>query len=282
MKLIARVFILTVTVVMFGCGGGPTGAPPAPNFTAPNVTGQWEFQAQDGSGNVTIIETNLGLNSVSTPNIYAASSGQVLVVNGTLSGNQVLLQDIGLPCDNGTGQGDGPLELTFTSPTESNFSLFGTTGDGPGAFQVSGSLTFNSNTGATGQYSAPAVCGVAADVGTVTGVEIKPFTGTYSGVLNDGDVLIVSVSEDPSTFSFLVVGTDNGAPLNLTGAVQGGAWTVSGTINGEATDAVGLYDPTGDDFLVYSVNPLTFLGTLHSGSNPQAAVKQGKFIGKKD
>jgi hypothetical protein len=176
----------------------------------------------------------------------------------------------------------GPLELTFTSPTESNFSLFGTTGDGPGAFQVSGSLTFNSNTGATGQYSAPAVCGVAADVGTVTGVEIKPFTGTYSGVLNDGDVLIVSVSEDPSTFSFLVVGTDNGAPLNLTGAVQGGAWTVSGTINGQPTDAVGLYDPTGDDFLVYSVNPLTFLGNLHSGSNPQAAVKQGKFIGKKD
>jgi hypothetical protein len=262
---------------MTSCSGGSSTPGGGSGFTPVNPTGQWEMQGVDSAGNVTVIETNLAVNSATS---FFANASNVIVIDGVNSGSQVLLENLGLACDNDT-TGYDSLDGTFTSATETNF-IFSDKGPA-GSFQITGGITFNQ--GATnvtsGQYSSPAACGVAADTGTITGVKVAPFSGTYAGTLNGGaDVVIVTVTEDTNTYSFTASGTDNGAEFNLTGNAMGGAWTASGTFAGQSTTVVGVYDPTGNDFLVYSYPGLTFEGYLNAGSNPAAAVKPHKFVGR--
>ena len=270
--------VLALVFVLVSCGSNRSSTPPS-SFTPVNAAGQWEIQGQDSTGNVTVVETNFANNS---GNSIFASAANVIVVEGTAEGSSIALNNLGLSCDAGQSGFDS-LDATFTSATEANFTV---SDQGPsGSYQVTGTINFN--TAATsvtsGTYSAPAACGFTADSGSISGVKIQPFNGTYSGMLNNGaDSIIVTVTEDASNYSFTASGTDNGAPLNVTGSAYGGAWQASGTDAGQSISVVGVYDPTGNDFLIYSYPDLTFEGYLYAGSNPATgAVKPHTFVGRK-
>jgi hypothetical protein len=272
--------VLVSSFALAACGGGGSSVattPPPPAYTPVPITGQWEFEGSDAAGNVVVIESNLAFSS--TDDFFAAS-GNTVTIDGTSTNNIIELESLGLACDNGE-TGFDSVNGTFTSATGAGFTLLD---QGPaGTFSTTGTLTFNAvGTTASGTYSNPAACGVATDSGTVAGVQINPFNGEYAGMLNDGaDSVIVTVTENSTTYSLMVGGTDNGAPLNLTGMAIGGSFQASGTDAGQPLTVVGVYDSTGNDFLIYSTNPLTFEGYLYAGTNPAAAVTPHRFAGKR-
>jgi hypothetical protein len=279
MKIFLASLVLVTGLAVAACGGGSPvqQKPPPPAFAPVPITGQWEFEASDAAGNVVVTEANLAFSSTDD---FGASSGNTVTIDGTSANSIITLESLGLACDNG-GTGFDTVNGTFTSAMGAAFTVFD---QGPtGMFSTTGTLTFNATgIAASGTYSNPAACGVAADSGMVAGVQINAFNGEYAGMLNAGaNSVIVTVTEDSTNYSIMVSGTDNGAPLNLTGMAVGGSFQASGTDAGQPLTVVGFYDSTGNDFLIYSTNPLTFDGYLHAGTNPTAAVTPHRFVGKR-
>jgi hypothetical protein len=68
----------------------------------------------------------------------------------------------------------------------------------------------------------------------------------------------------------------NGTPFTMTGSAVGATFNVTGTIAGQSMQALGLYDVVNNVFLVYD-NQGNYLGTLQSGSNPQATAARKSF-----
>ncbi len=279
MKTFSASLVLMISFSLAACGGGGSSVttPPPPAFTPVPIIGQWEFEGLDAAGNVVLIETNL---AVSSTDDFGATTGNTVTIDGTSTNNEITLENLGLACDNGE-TGFDSVNGTFTSATGAGFTVLD---HGPaGMLSTKGMLTFNATgIAASGTYSNPAACGAAADSGTVAGLKINPFNGQYAGTLNAGaDSVIVTVTEDSTTYTIMVSGTDNGAPLNLTGMAIGGTFQASGTDAGQPLTVVGVYDSTGNDFLIYSTNPLTFEGYLNAGTNPAAAVAPPRFVGKR-
>jgi hypothetical protein len=170
------------------------------------------------------------------------------------------------------------MSASFSSQTQLSFTL--TEAGSVGTGKTTGSVTFSSDGSqiTTGSYSTPAACGFGADNGTMTGSAIKPFSGSYAGMLaNSGgttDAVIVTVSQ--SGLNLSVSGTDNGTQFTLSGSVIGATFNVSGTIAGQSVQYVGLYDSTANDFLIFD-SSFKFLGTLKAGTNP-ALVKAVGFL----
>ncbi len=125
----------------------------------------------------------------------------------------------------------------------------------------------------SGTYNIPAACGFGADSGPVVGTKIKPFAGSYAGMLANStgstDAVIVSVSQ--SGLNLTVTGTDNGTPFTLTGSVVGATFDVTGTIAGQTVQDVGIYDHVNNVFVVFNTQ-LNLLGTLKAGTNPQSVA----------
>src|SRR6202011_2790362 len=120
----------------------------------------------------------------------------------------------------------------------------------------------------SGTYTMPAACGFVGDSGTVTGAVIKPFSGTFAGMLANGattDAVTVTISQ--SNYNLSVTGTDNGAPFTLSGTVVGATFHVTGTIAGRSVEYVGLYETAANDFRVYDTSCNSF-GVL----NPQTSA----------
>ena len=146
--------------------------------------------------------------------------------------------------DNGpAGQGDFSGEITFQNLNEMGQ---------PGISQTDGNFSISGS------------CSVG-NSGSFNGFLLKPFSGTYAGMLNSRPVILTM--NQGANYSFSASGTDNASAITLSGQVIGGAFFAS---DGAGNSYTGIYDPSGNDFLVYGSN-FTFLGQLNAGSNPAAA-----------
>jgi hypothetical protein len=272
---------LIFSCLMIGCGSGNgsgsnnNGGGGTPSFTPVNVQGQYEVQANSTvvQNGVTLIETNF----TQTDTSVFAAKGSVVVIGGTLSNNLISLETVAGECDNGV-LGNDSLQGTFSSATQATFTL--TEAGSLGTGTAAGSPTFSSDGTkiVSGTYSVPAQCGFPADSGSLVGIQVPGFSGTYSGMLaNSGggtDIVIVTISQTGLNLS--VSGTDDGTPFTLNGTAVGATFNVSGTIAGQQTQAIGLFDVVNNDFLVYDIAG-DYLGQLNSGSNPQAALRPSRF-----
>jgi hypothetical protein len=253
-------------LLIAGCGGGSTSTPivtpPPPAATPVNIQGQWQVIAQSTNGGTgVLIETNLSQNGSS---VIAAKSSVVLIqgVPGTYAG-------LGGECDNGA-LGDDSIQATVSGQTLS-FTLTesGSLGTGTSTGTATVSSAGTQITGGT--YSAPAACGFLPDGGTLTGTVIKPFSGTFAGMIANGstaDAVRVTISQ--TGFNLTATGTDNGTPFTLTGTVVGATFDVTGTIAGRSVEYVGLYETAANDFRVYDTffNPLGVLNAQSSAPPP--------------
>jgi len=254
-----------------GCGGGGgsrTTSPP--QFTPASIQGQYEVIVTSSSSPtaVSLIEANFTQTGASV----FASKQNVVVIEGTQGSTGIALNSLGGECDNGV-VGDDSVQGAFSSQTQASISL--TEAGSLGNVTATGNVTFSSDgsTITTGTYTIPAACGFLADSGTITGTQIKPFSGSYAGMLANSsgstDAVIVSVSQ--SGLNLNVTGTDNGTAFTLTGGVVGATFDVKGTISGQPVEDVGIYDHTNNTFLVFDTQ-FNFLGTLKAGTNPQSIV----------
>jgi hypothetical protein len=268
--------LLLALIFSVGCGGGSSGSSGTSNnpppFTPANIQGQYEVIAASSSNPtaVSLIETNF----TQTGNSVFAGQQSVVIIQGT-QGNGITLNSLGGECDSGV-VGDDSIEGTFSSQTQAAISL--TEAGNLGTVTATGSVSVSSDgsTITSGTYSIPAGCGFLADNGSITGTQIKPFTGSYAGTLGSAsDSVIVTLSQ--SGLNVTVTGTDNGVSFTLTGSVVGATFDVTGTISGQPVEDVGIYDHTNDTFLVFDPQ-FNFLGTLKAGTNPQAVVAASRLF----
>jgi hypothetical protein len=258
-------------------GGSNNGSGGSSSFTAVNVQGQYEVQANSSTtpGAVTLIEANF----TQTDTDVFAQKGSVVVIGGTLnnSNNFITLQTVAGECDNSV-LGLDSLQGSFSSATQAAFTLTESGSIGTGTATANATFSSDGTKITSGTYSVPAQCGFQADSGAVVGVQIPAFSGAYSGMLANSsggqDTVIVTVSQTGLTLA--VSGTDNGTSFTLNGSVVGATFDVAGTIAGEQVQALGLYDIVNNDFLVYN-NQGEYLGQLNAGSNPSANIKPSRL-----
>ncbi len=264
--------LVAVCFVLDGCGGGSNSNPsPSGGFTPVNIQGQYQVIGHSS------VNPNLAIlveaNFTQTGTDVFAGQPSVILIQGAQSSAGITPSAIGGECDNGV-VGDDSIQGTFSSSTQLAFAL--TEAGSLGTGTTTGTITISSDGTQiiTGMYTSAAACGFVADSGTITGAVIKPFSGSYAGMLANTfgttDAVILTVSQN--SFNLTVSGTDNGTQFTLTGTAVGATFEVSGTIAGQAVEYVGLYDPTSNEFLVYDPS-LNFLGTLKAGTNPQAVSK---------
>jgi hypothetical protein len=259
--------LLAAMLLLAGCGGGSVSTPVSPTPTpvtptAANVQGQWQVIAQSTNGGTgVLIETNL---AQSGTNVTAATSSVVLIqgVPGTYTG-------LGGACDHGA-LGDDSIQAAVSGQTLS-FTLTEAGSLGTGTSTGTATVSSDGTQITSGTYSMPAACGFVGDSGTVTGAVIKPFSGTFAGMLANGattDAVTVTISQ--SNYNLTVTGTDNGAPFTLSGTVVGATFHVTGTIAGRSVEYVGLYETAANDFRVYdtSFNSLGVLNAQTSAPPP--------------
>ena len=266
-ELALGLLFVAATLLIAGCGGGSVATPvistPTPvTPTAANIQGQWQVIAQSTNGGTgVLIETNL---AQSGTNVTAAKSSVVLIqgVPGTYTG-------LGGECDHGA-LGDDSIQATVSGQTLS-FTLTEAGSLGTGTSTGTATISSDGTQITSGTYTTTAACGFVADSGTVTGAVIKPFSGTFAGMLANGpttDAVTVTISQ--SGYNLSVTGTDNGAPFTLSGTVVGATFDVTGTIGGRSVEYVGLYETSANDFRVYDTafNPLGVLNAQTSAPPP--------------
>jgi hypothetical protein len=263
-ELTLGLLFVAAAFLIAGCGGGSVASPvsstPTPvTPTTANVQGQWQVIAQSTNGGTgVLIETNL---AQSGSTVTAAKSSVVLIqgVPGTYTG-------LGGECDNGA-LGNDSIQATVSGQTLS-FTMTEAGSLGTGTSTGTATISSDGTQITSGTYMIPAACGFQMDNGTLTGAVIKPFSGTFAGMLANGsttDAVTVTISQ--SNYNLSVTGTDNGTPFTLSGTVVGATFNVTGTIAGQSVQYVGLYETSANDFRVYdtSFNPLGVL-------NPQSAA----------
>ncbi len=258
--------LLAVMLLLAGCGGGsastsaPVSTPPA---AAPaTIQGQWQVVAQSTAGGTgVLIETNL---AQSGSNVTAAKSSVVLIqgVPGTYVG-------LGGECDHGA-LGKDSIQATVSGQTMS-FTLTEVGSVGTGTSTGTATISSDGTQITSGTYTTPAACGFQADGGTLTGAVVKPFSGTFAGMLANGSTTeAVTATISQSNYNLTVTGTANGAAFTLTGTVVGATFDVTGTIAGQPVEYVGLYETSANDFRVYdtSFSPLGVLNAQTSAPPP--------------
>lgn len=265
--------LFLLSIFMTGCGGasGSSGSNGSsnPQFTPVGVQGQYEVEAisSSNSNSVSLIEVNFNQTETSV----SASKGNVVVLGGTQNtGTGVItLQTVGGECDNNS-LGQDTVQGTFSAATQASITL---TENNSGTASANVTFSADGSKITSGTYNLPAQCNYPADSGTVVGVKVPVFSGSYAGMLTSSlgtNAFIASVSQ--SGLSLNVSGTMNGTPFTMTGSVVGATFDVTGTISGQSMEALGLYDVVNNDFLVYD-NQGNYLGQLNAGTNPQAAMK---------
>ena len=263
---------VVLALAITGCGASVSGnnGSNAPQFTPVGVEGQYEVEAISAANpsSVSLIEVNFNQTDTSV----SASKGNVVVIGGTqnTSTGVITLQTVGGECDN-HALGQDTVEGSFSAATQANITL---TENNSGT--ATANVTFSSDGSkiTSGSYSVPAQCTYPADSGTVIGVKVPQFSGSYAGMLTSSSLgtnaFIVTVSQ--SGLSLNVNGTMSGTPFTMSGSVVGATFDVTGTISGQSMEALGLYDLVNNDFVIYD-NQGNYLGQLQAGTNPQAAIK---------
>lgn len=264
--------ILALALLIAGCGAPavtqqtttpPNPPPPSPpSFTPIPVAGQWMIIVIPlGLSNqeYSLVELNL---SQSGTQIFA-STQQVAVfldqATGTYLGHPIALETA--LC--GPGGGGDSFEGGFTGASQASFTFYD-----PFA-TISGQFTFDQNnvdfpgtTVVSANFSVNGPCFSDKTSGGLYGVLIKPFSGTYAGMLNSQPVILTMIQG--ANYSFSANGTDNAAAITLSGQVIGGAFFAT---DGRGNSYTGIYDPHANNFLIYG-NNFTFLGQLNAGSVP--------------
>jgi hypothetical protein len=252
---------LIVCAFVAGCGGGastspaPTPITPPPTSSTATLSGQWQIVAHSNVNPASsiLVEANFSQND---SKVTADKSSVVLIegVPGAFTG-------LSGECDNGT-LGDDSVAASISGQTVS-YTLTEAGSLGTGTSTGSATISADGTQIGSGTYQTPAVCGFAADSGSLTGTPIKPFSGTFAGQLlnfiGTTDTVVVTVSQSGYTLS--AVGTDAGAPISLTGKVIGATFDVTGVVQGQSREYVGVYDAKSNGFLVYD-SQFQALGTL--------------------
>jgi hypothetical protein len=257
-------FLITA-ILITGCGGG-TRSPAAltkPALTPIDIRGQWQFITQSAvkAGRIVIIEANLA----QTVADVLADKSNVVVIQGTGGVSGIAFSGFGGECDSGALESD-EVQATISNQTQLSFTMIDAGSLGTGSSSGTATISSDGTQITNGTYTTAAACGFDADNGAVIGTSIKPFAGTYSGILTDGattDALIATVTQ--TGFDVNLVGTDNAAPFTLGGKAVGATFDVTGTIAGRAVEYVGIYELSTNDFRVYDTN-FNFQGVLQAGT----------------
>lgn len=208
-------FILTACGLVAGCGGGSTPVPPIP--------------AAAMNGNFSIAATSVGTLGINTfgGGVQTDSAGHVA---GLVHVEGSLLLCFGAQLDlplTGAIDANNHLNATITSSNNQSIALSATV-------SPNGALLIN------GSYSGSGTGCVSGDHGTITGFQVQPFTGTYSGSFspspstNIGLSLVLTQSTTPDshgTFPF------SASTITVTGGSACGF--ASATLVPDVSDASG-------------------------------------------
>ena len=250
MKSPSVTFVLSATVLLYGCGGVPTPAvstsistaTPSPSPAtppAPNIGGNWQFNAVSASQETPPFSLGGGISQ--TDNAVTLA----LHVDGSKCLNQLTTLGLtGAVTANSTSLTSTPIEeqvVTFT-----------------GTFTSPGSATFNIAS-YTGTYSIAGGC-ASGDHGTITGFSIPYIANLLSGTFTNSAHQTFSVTGD--------IG-QNAAPSPVGSSQLSGTVTFDTPCLQGATIKPGSF-PSGSFILGTSVafefdtsdTTLTFLGTL--------------------
>jgi hypothetical protein len=256
---------IAIAFLLGGCGGGSVSAPASPvtpPAAAVNIQGQWQVIAHStvNPNNSVLIEANL----TQTGSNAVADKSSVVLIQGTLG----TYTGLGGQCDKGA-LGNDSIQGTISGKTLS-FTLTEAGSLGTGAATGTATVSGDGTQITSGTYSTPAACGVSADTGSIVGSSVKPFAGTFAGMLANGsgsDAVTMTVSQ--TNYDLSVTGTDNGTPFTLTGTVVGATFDVKGMIAGRSVEYIGLYEPSANDFRLYD-GAFNFLGAVNFQTSPPA------------
>ena len=282
-KVVARVALFALFGILASCGGSKSSMPGQP---IPNIAGAWEFIAVSNNSSVTgievaLVEGQVLVNGVEQPDgQLTASNTQIMFVSLT-DVSQISATGFGGNCQPVTstsslGPGsvtalDAPIKFTFTE----NGNVFNVTGTISGDGKI-----------VTGTYAPQGGNACSDSGGTITGTPVSKLSGIYAGQMcplggscqtaqDFTDSVTATVSESSSsvlTLTLTLTGTDN-TTFTLTGPVNGNAFSVQGTFQGQTLTYYGyseqVYDSTlqinvPSIYLVNATNPAqqTYVGTI--------------------
>jgi hypothetical protein len=267
-----RAFLLFVSIVLAGCGGG-YGTTTQPPTGATMQAGQWEFVATPSTGAKPVyVEADLTLSPGQVTSAHLQTS--LFQFGGPIGGgvfSDCVGYDLYASVANGILGGMstpnvGVLEAQ-PSPAEANFSA---------------TIASNGQSVSGGSYTDYAsFCGFesAKTSGTFTGYIVTPLNGTFSGTLSgtSSDQITIQITQD-SNFGITATGTSvragvttnlsispavSSANSNIIGATVQGNGTAS-NVNGNTTFQVfGHLNPAGTQIqIVGNFNWGTETGTL--------------------
>jgi hypothetical protein len=257
---------LPMAFLLGGCGGGSVSAPAnpvtPPAAAAVNIQGQWQVVAHStaNANNSVLIEANF----TQTGSNAVAVKPSVVLIQGMPGAYTAL----GGECDKGA-LGNDSIQGTISGQTLS-FTLTEAGPLGTGTSTGTATISADGTQITTGTYGTPAVCSFAADSGSIVGAAVKPFAGTFAGMLANGsasDAVTMTVSQ--TNYDLSVAGTDNGTPFTLAGTVVGATFDVKGMIAGRSVEYIGIYEPSANDFRVYDT-AFHFLGAVNFQTSPPA------------
>ncbi len=258
--MIRRFIVVTVVAVScamtLSCSGrGSIAAAPLPN-----IAGAWEFKAT----------SNMNTNTFTGIEV-ALQEGQTIVngmqqANGQVSANGASQIDIvEVNPTNGTVTFGGTCATSGSGGNALNGSIQSFAGpfdfsvmENGNVFNVTGSISADGQSFA-GSYS-PAANNTCPDSGTITGMVVPKFSGTYGGQLTlpDGVAYDVTAAMSESSAGVLTINLQATSPNNV-------ALTVSGPA-------------TGNEFLVqgtYQQQPVTYegyFGVQTAGGNQTTGI----------
>ena len=242
-----------------------------------DVAGQWMLigHSSEYPAAYIVFEVNLSP-QVDNPALPGSQSTKFLQAVEDLT-NQKLIDISGLQssCGEDDELAAKRVRLNFSSATEASFT---TATDGRSQpTDMTGHLTFDAtgNT-ATGDY-AFLDCQLG-DSGLLMGRKISRFSGQYSGTIS-GKAMTVAIHE-AEDYKVKIEGADgSGTAISLSGSAVGGAFSVAGADSSRSVELFGVYDPIGNDFLLYD-SDFDEVGQLHSGGDPTIDAKPGLFASR--
>lgn len=228
--------------LLAGCGGSSTPVPPVPIHAM--------------NGNFSISATSDGTAGVNTfaGAVQTDSAGNV---TGIVHVQGSFLFCFGLA-----------LELRLKGTVDSTGRLSATiTGSGNEALTLNATVSPNGASLSDGSYSGSGTSCVGGDHGTITGFQVQPFTGTYSGSFNPSSStnitleLALTQSAVPDSHGTFPV---NASTITLSGGAACGfasATLVAGDASGDDMELLLL----GSD----QVSIMIFVGTARDGNTSQ-------------
>jgi hypothetical protein len=233
-----RLLFVGSLLLLAGCGSGST---TTTTTTTPviSISGPWAItaQSQEQLGNSTLIESNIQqateTGATDSETINATGVDQLVLFGQHPSGGLFF----GGLCPGATAEG-------LTGTLSSTGALALTLTEGAATYTLTGTVNSSGNS-LSGTYLF--VNGICPDSGTFTGVQVSALAGSYAGDLiftnGNHDHATATLTEGvPSSFTVALTLTgDDNTTVTLTGFVVGNAFSVQGTLNGQAVSYYGYY-----------------------------------------